>query len=461
MKSDRRTRRRITAAVLFALGWSSLPVHAQDSILAGDKTIYSSSSTVSGYHDYVDASVFVTNKACSSADVCCAINQGLLQISNNSIYATKGLVDARGIFPATGGNFSSCTTYPWVTSVVGATVLLPAGTIPIPAPWELPANTRLVGEGSGIATGTGVTTIQAASGFAGDMIDMGDPSGQTTLCSGNCGGIVIEHLRLDASASSAIANGILNSAAQEFNFVNDVAIIGMPANGTGLTILGKNDTITPGSADNSGPYSNIYFSGSGTCVNINGTYGTRGIHGLTCNNTAGSVSGAIKVDGTNNTIQDVYIAGYKGDGIVIGSQGTYAQDNLIFNVTGDTNVKNLVHVANSLGAQPDITLMGIKSAANTTIQDDVTNSKLTERTVGLYILGEQVAGGTSAYSRFTTSSTYPAWFVGPAPGTGTCTGTGGTVIGSLYSVVSGTAGPTLWACVGTPGSGTWQSLSSH
>jgi hypothetical protein len=473
--ADREPSRWMIASIVLVLGWAAIPTELKAQ-LPGDKAAYASSQNVGGYHDYVDASVFVAaGAACSATDACCAIEQGLAQVNGTSNpYNGNAVIDARGILPPGSGVNLSCSSSPWKDisqNSASVTVLLPAGTIPISSSWVLPNNTRLVGEGALTVNAAGVTlpvtTIQAASNFpAGDMIDIGDPQGSTVLCGApppapppNCTGIGIEHLTLDGNSVGSV-NGIVNTWAQEFNFVNDVALLNI--SGTGLTVLGQYfvlNNVAQGTAVNSGPYSNIYFSGSGTCVDIHGTYDTRGIYGLTCNNTVGSMGAAIKVDGSNDTIQDVYISGYKGDGILIGSQGYNAQDNLIFNVAGDANLQNLVHVSNSyMGSQPALTFIGIKSGANTTILDDVTGSRLNDRIIGLYILGEAMTG-TTGYSRFTTSTAYPAWFVGQAPTQGgSCTG---TVLGSLLSVNTGSTGPTLWACVGTTTSSSWQPLSSN
>ena len=456
-----------TLLLVVMLSLLAYPTVLLSQTLPGDKTAYVT-TTVGNAHDYVDASVYFTKGTTEICGTTGPIISALNDLKNTSQYNSKGVIDLRGVFPPSLGTALTCSSSnPWPGSTgsynaVSATILFPAGTISINSTWVLPGNTRLVGVGASTlgpsGTTTGITTIQAASGFSGDIIDMGNSSicGQNGGSGGNCSGIAIEHMRLDGNSSNTgTINGISNTSAQELNYVTDVALVNIT--GTGLSITGEQ---AGGTADNSGPYSTIYFSGSGVCVSINGTYATRGLRGLNCNNSVGSTTvPAIKVDGSNNTIQDLYISGYKGDGIVIGSQGSYANNNVIVNVTSDNNTKNLVHIENTLSGQVDLTLMGIKSGANTTIQDDLTNSKLTERTVALYVVGEGLAG-TTGYSRFTTSSTQPAWFVGSGkPGqSDPCTG---TVLGSLYSLTSGSTGPTLWACVGTSSSSTWQSLSSN
>jgi len=131
----------------------------------------------------------------------------------------------------------------------------------------------------------------------------------------------------------------------------------------------------------------------------------------------------------------------------------------MFNVTGGGNVTNLIHIcglnygshsacSQTSNSVVDLTLMGVTSSADNTIQDDVTDTLLPESsdpTVGMYILGESVTvGSNTGYSRFTTSPTIPTWRVGTAsPPTGDC------AIGTLYSRTSSssTVPPTVWGCV--------------
>ena len=213
-------------------------------------------------------------------------------------------------------------------------------------------------------------------------------------------------------------------------------------------------------------------------MNINGTYGTRGINGLTCNGSGSSP--AILLDGSNNTIQNVSISGYSGDGIRIGSQiGSQTtsgaeSNNLLFNITG-SSVTNLVHIcgssdtscgtSSSLAAPSDITLMGVNGGTTASIEDDVTSANLSG-VVG-HVLGEQLPSG--GYSRFTTNNcanngvqSCPAWFVGPSangPVAGT-TSCSQVANGSLFSATTSTTSQhptTLLGCIGS----TWQKLSGN
>jgi hypothetical protein len=306
------------------------------------------------------------------------------------------------------------------------------------------------------------------------MIELGEAfsPGSPSTCP-NDSGVVIEHLGL-TNAGTGTVNGIYNNDAQELNYVTDVALSGIT--GTGLRIVGTNNlasgTTVNGCANNSGPYTNIYFSGSGTCVNINGTNSTRGIHGLNCVGTGTTTAAAILLDSRNSTIQNVSISGTYAtgaDGILIGSQlntftnnfnvpvGSYAQNDLLMNITGSSSLKNVVHIkTNTTGTLPsDLTFMGISGGGTNSIKDDVagSGSKTSTSPVSLYVLGEGIGTGNS---RFTTSTTVPAWFVGASVPVKGQSCPSGIVTGSLYSITNNSNSPsiTLWDCTG----GVWDSV---
>lgn len=289
-------------------------------------------------------------------------------------------------------------------------------------PWVLPSNTKLVGEGQ--------YTILNAKFTSGDMIDMGS----SACTSGQCSGISIEHLRLDALSQQL--NGIVNSYAGESSYVNDVILANIGL--TGLKI----------SASNSGPYSNINFSAASlspcsgglsnsypACVDIEAQ--TRGVHGVTCIGAHGvseNVTGdaAVYVNASNNTVVNVHIEGFF-DGIEVGdTPSTSNVANVVLsNVLGGTSgagpVTNVVHICgpnsgplgkcNTNGTVTDVTIFhatdfndgggGTLATDSTSIQHDVTGTTMnpiqggtTESTVAVYILGETVGGG---HSRFTTN----------------------------------------------------------
>jgi len=443
----------------------NLPYHA-------DNAIGSTTSTPVNSHSYVDASIFY------SGDICLAIGSALTQISTNTDYKAKSVVDARGIYAPSLTTPLTCAASPWSTVAsppTAVTILLPAATIAVGATWVLPTNTQIIG------VGPRQTMLQAAASMT-DLIDMGvlpPPPPAIPCLNDDCNGMAIRHLTLDGGSGNA-TNLIVNRGSQEQSYVDDVMLQGLSAagTGTGLFIIGQ-DNAKLGYAVNSGPYSNISFVGSGTCVNIQGTYATRGIHGLTC---VGSGSGsAVLLDGSNNSIEDVFLSSY-ADGIVIGSQaslgttGLYSQNNVLLNIRGDSSLTNaVVHICGPVGHSPcpanstsypagipgDLTIMGITnhSSSPNTIQDDVTNSSPADTYIGMYVLGETVSGfsvsptGATSTSRFTTSPSVPTWYVGSTPPTSGSS----CQTGSLFSIISGTSTPSLSLCAG----GVWGGFSSN
>jgi hypothetical protein len=482
---------------------------------AGANAVMSSSGSALASVSFVDALGY----SVSGTDICSAIKNILTAYHPGN---SNGLViDARG-FSGTGLTCSSTDAInPWSTLEAipyNNTVLLPVGTIQIYTPWILPENTRIVGEGRNLTT----VQAQSATAFTGAAIvymgSGGTSSNPSQYCSytaptGNsnshwyCERVAIEHLQLNGGTNSNIS-GIINQYSQELSYVDDVVLTNIT--GTGL-FLGGGSTSCPGGtgsgycafgAGNSGPYTNISFSGSGTCLKIisgiDNAYlrepgnpippETRGIRGLRCNMTTptgGCVSGsshaAICLDAPNNTLEDISIAGASSsqDGILIGD-GSAAQANVLFNISG-SGLGNLIHIASNttpIGAPPslcqpgnitnppnacDVTILGATSSSSTsTIQDDLTGTTITDATIGMYILGEMVPGGAGD-SRFTTSPNWPSWSFGTntIPTNAPC-----TKVGSLYSLTSGsgvagsngTPGSTLWGCQGpqsAPGGPKW------
>jgi len=400
-----------------------------------------------GSSAFIDASVFVSG---TNPNICAVLHNILGGVG----YPAAGaIIDARGI---SGTAALTCTASPWagISNPPPSTILLPAtgGASPTPivisSTWVLPANTHLIGEGDGIASSgsTPGTTIQAATSFAGSMIQFGSSS----VCpSGVCTGISVENLTLDGQGQSI--NGITNGFSRDFSSVDHVSLYRI--RGTGLLI--------EGSATDSGPYSNITFDTGGSagvastvCADILNAGGTRGIQQLSCKSETNDASAAVLLDSSNNSIEDVTIAGFY-NGILVGSQAP-AQSNVLVNITDDTKHTcnpvcppiNTIHIASyTTNGEPNVTDLSIMGASNdgmgtTTIADDLTGTYLFDPTVGIYALGESANGG---YSRYTTSPNAATWAVGASYPQGTC------ARGSLYSCIGGGTGTTcssnaLWAC---------------
>lgn len=402
---------------------------------------------VVGSSAFIDASVF----GLSTSNICKVLHDIL---SSNTFPPAGAVIDARGL-PGNTQTSMTCTTTnpsPWagITNPPPSTILLPATTgaapITIPSTWSLPPNTHLIGEGDSILP-TGLTlgtTLQAQSGFTSGtaMISLGRPS----HCS-PCTGISVENLTLDGQGQTI--DGIDNGFAQDLSYVDHVGL---------YRILGSGLAIS-GTANNSGPYSNINFDlggDSGTsstiCASINGLSGlsgTRGIHGLTCISESNVPPAAVLLDSSNNSIEDVRIVGFY-DGIRVGANAN-AQSNVLRNIIGDTNATNtrgptpiiVIHITNLGHTVSDLSIMGANnaggSAGTITVSDDLTGAQLQDTSVGIYALGEPANGG---YSRFTTSPNAATWAVGTsAPSTGSAC----TVPGSLYSNIGGTP-DALYVC---------------
>jgi hypothetical protein len=322
------------------------------------------------------------------------------------------------------------------------------------------------------------------------MIDMGATNGNGNWCTVNgsgvydCQSIVIAHLGLNGGAK-----GIVNNYAEELSYVDDVVMTNMTGTGLslGATYTGSVPPLSPtNTAANSGPYTKISYQGSGTCLSILGSYSdTRGVRGLTCK--GGGSGTAITIDGANNTLQDINITGYS-DGILIGSHGP-AVGNVLTNISGSVagTGSGLVHISNSttysgsgLNGSPstcpfyypsttndnvcNLTVFSVGTGGDgTAIQDDLAGTTITDPSVAMYALGEQVPYEATSqgpwsllgHSRLTTSA--PLTTNSVTWDTGTSAPSQSCAVGSLYSCIGttpqctssgGSNAYTLFLCVG-------------
>jgi hypothetical protein len=459
-------KRFLRAALFFTLAYFITGTQAQaqcSNTAQGLNTVYCNNNAKQGSFAIVDASQF-------SGDICLQIQNAFnkyVPTANTDQYGI--VVDARGILPPYSCNSGENPWGNWgYSSFPPSVVLLPSGTISIKNTWNMPAYARLIGGGPG------ATVLLAATGFSGsDMIDMGIVNNNLigsfcfSLFNGtyDCPGMEIEHLGVNGNSGNGISvNGIANYYGQELSYVEDVAFLNIT--GTALSLLGLSSGNQNGTSNNSGPYSNLSMSNVGTCVNINGSVVTRGIHGLTCSTSSSSLA-AIYVDGSNNSLEDISLSGANTNGILIGHFAA-AQNNVLFNISGIGGFQYLIHIgatpssqsncpakAHASGSQVynvcDITIMGVTNGSSgTTIWDEIGGATLPDANLGMYILGESVQSGSSSSStndtflgnsHFTTSLNSPTWLVG----TGQASGTACPSVGSLYSVTSGSA-PTLLEC---------------
>jgi hypothetical protein len=383
---------------------------------------------------FIDASVF-------GGDFCAQVEAALAEAQNTPDSLPAAVIDARGLAStsclASDGN-------PWSGITIPSVLLLPAGTITLSAGWVLPSATTIIGEG------VGMTTLNAAPGVT-TVISMGSSS----LCSSQCTGVGIQDLTLIQTNSPSIA--IDNEYAGDQSYVRRVNIYVNTTNTvTGLQIL----------AQNSGPYENITFYGSSNtsspasapaCVKLLAS-GVK-IHGLNC---IGNVrfGAAVLLDGSNDSIEDVYVSNAFAEGVAVGAGGSNNVSNdVLLNITGGgTNSVRICPASGGTGActgtntVEDVSILGVAKGATTSnsIMDEVTPTTLADAAVSMYILGESVAvnSGVTGYARFTTSPSTATWGVGNMSPSGNCTS---STKGALFSNTAGddTSSSAFWVCNGT------------
>jgi hypothetical protein len=441
----------VRIAALLVCSCSVFPVLAKAQGTQGQNAVCSSSSSCStssntvGTNAFIDASIFGNNRT----DICTILNN-ILSSTIIKYPSTGAVIDARGLPGNTGTNMT-CATSPWGSGSgylnVPSVILLPAGTITTSVPWVVPGNTKLVGTATGPGTNNLLdTTLQASSSFASPAIVQ---FGDSHCPSSGCQGISLEHLSINGGVSGNVFNGIENDNCGLLCYVDHVNMYQVL--GTGLNVSGTN-------ASDSGPYSNITFDvGSSTsssthCAHIEGTNGTRGIHGMTCIASPDATS-AILLDASNNSIEDVRIIGFY-NGIVVGS-GATAKSNVLLNIYGDTlqsGAQPIYLIQIYSGTVSDLAIMAVSNAGGTgttTIQDLQTATTLTDPYVGMYALGESNSGGNSRFTTSTSTAINNAtWMFGSGNPQHTCP------TGSLYSDASGGG---LWVCVG----GVWQGVPTN
>jgi hypothetical protein len=453
----------LTAALA---GWFSLGLLRADAQTCptpqqGNNTIYancSGSNQEVGSASFIDASLF--GLPGTGTDICQRINAVLT--SAGPLYPAVGaVIDARGINTsnsASSGGDLICNSNPW-SGVLGpapSVVLLPAGTIDLSAEWVLPDRTRLIGETNNVTTGAVGTTLKAVNISLPAMIE---------FCTAACSGVSVQNVFLNGN--NLAHPGIENQHAGDLSYVDHVNFLHFQGSMTSaaLHVAAGPDT------QNSGPYSNLQCqpAGSGECIDFEGS-STRGVHGLTCTSTS-SPAACVRLDGSNNSLQDIHIEGFV-EGVVVGSNAA-TQDNVLIDINagdGQGNVQNVIHIWPNT---TDLNIFGLAAQSNTgdeinnMVYDQVTGTTIPgttipqpTATVGMYVLGNNIGHAGSGVPRFTTatvnsSSVTPTWLSGngmPSSASGQCP------VGSLYSDQTGTSGHALWLCVGPILSSTWVNL---
>lgn len=385
-----------------------------------------SSLTQCGSSAFIDVTPFFS-AASPANDICGPINSALQSAfgSPNNFPAT--VIDARGlIVPSPYMNFV-CTSNPFNGISQPSTVLLPPNTIAASATLEPYApETKIIG------MGVGSTTIMSSASPA------------IQICS-SCTGSGIQDLSIQNSPSHTLTG--IEQQAGALSYVQRVTI---STGGVGLQI--------DSTATNSGPYSDITVSSTGAaCATILpssgvGATGLR-IRGLNC--LGGNSGAAVYLDGSGDSMQDVYIGSGYSSGIQVGDSASVNNDALI-NVTSAACGGTVV-LSNANLPVEDVSLLGIANTGGSgcySINDEVTTTSLSDSQVEMYILGESVSvGSTTGYARFSTSPNTVTWGAGTSdPTSGTCTS---SVYGALYSKTSGAGGCSatgpytnciLWVC---------------
>lgn len=413
---------------------------------AGNNAVYGGGLSPISSGAFIDASLLTSPN--SDANVCAKINDAL------SIAPPSGaVIDARGVNGLTCPPHDTPWSYGGHAYSTPAVILLPSGTINISTGWVVPGHTRVIGGPDATANGT-LILANSAYDTSGPMVQ---------FCSGtsNCAAVGLENLFLNGQdlPVTEIENDYAADSMSYVDHVNLSHIGSTSIPGIGLKIT----------ASGSGTYSNIQcidVSNGGTCVELMAS-NTGGLHGLTCTNPNENGAAAIRLDGSNNTIEDVHMEGFSF-GIVVGGSAP-AEGNTLSNINGSSgtgSMQDVIDISNFYTVS-DLTILGATSLSNngnqvTTLLDDTVTSTVIpngsgpagEASLAKYVLGEQDAN-TLGYVRFTTApvasgSASIATFAAGSTGPGlSCTGNNG----SIYVNTTGKAGgmDTLYVCAG----GSW------
>jgi hypothetical protein len=480
--------------------WSGAPNGAQGQ--QGDNAVYNASSACcQASTAFIDATAFcaMPGGCTTSDDFCSVVNQAL-----KTLPSTGGVVDARGVNP---GANNTCVNSPFTTPnsiTTPSTVLLPPGPIYIHAPWVMPNQTRISGEGRKTLVIACSSTLPVtptnpcgSSNFNFDSTDSIIEMGSASLCSTPCTGVSIEHVLVEGNNIGPALTGIYNASSGDGSYVNDVTVKWLEGNG--ILASGAN-------AAASGPYTNldIEAGGSGGKKNNNNPAGpwgtdctlqttlpceqtttacvqldtpTRGLHGITC--TADGVpEAAIYVGANTNTVEDVHVEGNidsirVGDNALASGNTANAAGITILDITsasgGPTSgsVQTGIHIcapgsstcSSNAGQVTDVSVYQTQMFTTfnkPVIQDDVTSTTLEGNNaspgIAEYELGQPLAGGNTRFAvggdSVSASTEAPTWGVA-ALGNSTSP-SGNCQPGTILSNTTGTSPlgnpDTIWVC---------------
>ncbi len=262
----------------------------------------------------------------------------------------------------------------------GQQLFFPAGTYGVSGTVTIPTKTQIAGVGRGDPGGVN-TVIQALPSFpmGGTVVEMGAAPGPGF-------GVQVDNMTILGAGRAGIC--LANRYSQEQSFGRHL-------------ILGdcvKVGLLVEGAAMNSGPFEDLeILNGVGPmtnrntlCVQVRSVGGFRGIRGLTCN--AGSYYSArpavaLAIDGTG-VYQDIHVEHFAA-AVTLGST-TNSADTLIFadgQFGPDVDTGLIITAAHGINNQ-NLTILGLGcSTCTVLLRDEMTGTKITDTSVGWYLLG--------------------------------------------------------------------------
>ncbi len=270
-------------------------------------------------------------------------------------------------------------------------LLFPSGTYGVSGTVVIPTETQIVGVGRGDPGGAN-TVIKALPSFSrgGTVVQMGTAPGPNY-------GVHVENMTIHGSSIAGVC--LANSYSQEQSFGSNLV----------LSSCGIGLRVSSGAAQNSGPFENLEIlpaadrstNTNSVCVEVHSVPAFRGIRELTCN--AGTRYGsrpvvAMALDGTG-TYQDIHIEHF-ATAVTLGSRSNSA-DSLIF-ADGEfgPDVATGIDITAERGINnQNLTILGVSCAGCTTLlQDEMTGTKISDNTLGWYLLGNGAGRNKAIWS---------------------------------------------------------------
>ncbi len=256
-------------------------------------------------------------------------------------------------------------------------LVLGAGTWQTNTQVKVPGGSRIVGAARQHGSAAG-TTIKAGSSF---------PSNTAVVRLGTGGGRVqgarLDGLTIDGNNATGVS-GVYSNEANELSGLQNVLVIGIKDKGVHFDNSG-------GLCENwniDGLEANI-LAGTSTTVGlkVSGSTQTARIQNVTINMSFSSgVADAIQHDGFTGSLKDVRVEAAT-NGIHIG-QTTASVGVLIYNISGNTNVTNLVRISSATGTTK-VSVLGWHTLGGTNaVKDDAHSTTITDGQGGFYFVGD-------------------------------------------------------------------------